>query len=147
MANSWRKHTVYPPRYFAGHITVKRDARPVRVEFFNAPIIPISPKEARIFCGAPDSCFYDEGIAEFANLHGAVLVDIQYAISVYDAARKGYEVEKFNHPFSKKTVILYRGDYLSIVRPDGGDIYGVYDVNEVLDNVTACDVPVTQFIS
>jgi hypothetical protein len=148
MANNWRNRTVYPPRYFAGHITVKRKGSPLKIEFFNAPIIPVSAFESRIYCGMPGSCFYEEGAQEFSDIHNLEVMEIQYAISVYDGKLKGYTVEKFNHPFQAgNTRIHFQGDHLSIKTKDGSPVYGTFKVNKILDDVSECDVPVTQFIS
>lgn len=149
MDKNWKNRTVYPPRYFAGHITVKRKGRPLKVEFFNAPIIPVSAYESRIFCGAPGCPFYEESVQEFSDLHNLEVIEIQYAISVYDAAKGGYTVEKFNHPFKGDgdTKVRFEGDHLSIKTVGGDPVYGIYKVNKILDDVTGCDVPVTQFIS
>jgi len=149
MDKSWKNRTVYPPRYFAGFVSVKRKGRPIKVEFFNAPIIPISAFEARIYCGAPGSAFYEDGVQEFADLNNLEVVEIQYAISVYDAAKGGYTVERFNHPFKgdKNTRLFFEGDHLAIRTINGDPVYGKYKANRILDDVTQCDVPVTQFIS
>jgi hypothetical protein len=149
MDKSWKNRTVYPPRYFAGFIVVKRKGKPFKVEFFNAPIIPISPYEARIYCGAPGSCFYEDACQEFEDLNNVEVLEIQYAISVYDAAKKGYTVERFNHPFKgdNNTKLYFEGDHLSIRTTNGDPVYGRYKVNRILDDVTNCEVPVTQFIS
>ena len=148
MADNWRKRTVYPPRYFAGHITLKRKGKPLKVEFFNAPILPVSAFEARIYCGLPGSPFYEEGAQEFADLHNLEAMEIQYAISIYDAKQGGYTVEKFNHPFIPgNTRLHFQGDHLAIRTKDGSPVYGTFKVNKILDDVSDCDVPVTQFIS
>lgn len=138
---------VYPPRYFTGHVTLTDGRRETRVRFFNCVQIPMSAKECRLFPAFPGDPFYGSAAKTLAKFDGWKLVDIQYAISVFDRAKGGHRIEKFNHPFEGDTRFIVHDDFISIQCPDGSDVYKDYKVNEVLDEVTDCDVPVTQFIS
>lgn len=147
MSRARAAQKVYPPRYFTGHVTLTDGRRKTRVEFFNCVQIPISAKEARLFPAFPGSPFYGEAAKSLKKFDGWLLVDIQYAISVFDRVKGGHRIEKFNHPFERETHFIVHDDHVSIMCADGGDVYKDYKVNEVMDEVSACDTPVTQFIS
>jgi hypothetical protein len=147
MSRARAAQKVYPPRYFTGHVTLTDGKRSRRVEFFNCVQIPISAKEARLFPAFPGSPFYGEAADSLRKFDGWRLVDVQYAISVFDRAKSGHRIEKFNHPFETDTRFIVHDDYVSIMCPDGSDVYKDYKVNEVMDEVSENDVPITQFIS
>lgn len=147
MSRSRASQKVYPPRYFTGHVTLTDGRRTTRVEFFNCVQIPMSPKECRLFPAVPGDPFYGTAARTLRKFDGWKLVDIQYAISVFDREKGGHRIEKFNHPFEGDTRFIVLDDHVSIQCPDGSDVYKDYKVNEVMDDVSDCDVPVTQFIS
>jgi len=145
-----RKHSgpeVYPPRYFTGHVTVSRNGKSTtRIKFFNCVQVPISERECWLFPAMPGDPFY-QAAADLQKFDGWQLIDIQYAISVFDPKKKGHRIEKFNHPFETDTRLIVNEHYLSIVTLDGGDIYKTYKINDVMDEVSENDVPILQFIS
>lgn len=145
-----RKRTgsnVYPPRYFTGHITLTRNGKSTsRLQFENCVQIPISDKECWLFPAMPGEPFY-QAAAELRKFDGWKLIDIQYAISVFDHGKRGHRIEKFNHPFESDTVLTVHDHFLSIMTLDGSDLYATYKINDVMDEVSPNEVPILQFIS
>ncbi len=145
-----RKHTgpqVYPPRYFTGHITLTRNGKSTtRVKFFNCVQVPISEKECWLFPAMPGDPFY-QAADNLQKFDGWKLIDIQYAISVFDQGKRGHRIEKFNHPFETDTVLLVHDRHLSIMTVNGDDLYKTYKINDVMDEVSPNEVPILQFIS
>jgi len=138
---------VYPPRYFTGHITVTRNGKTTtRIRFGNCVQVPISDKECWLFPAMPGDPYY-AAAADLAKFDGWKLVDIQYAISVFDQGKRGHRIEKFNHPFETDTVLTVHDTHLCIQTLNGDDLYKTYKINDVMDEVSSNDVPILQFIS
>jgi hypothetical protein len=150
MKNSWRICTVHAPRYFAGHIVYfdNKTKEEKKIEFFNCPIIPKSLQSALLLPGAKGSPFYTD-FREFEHLNCSRILEIQYAISVFDRSKDTYVVEKFNHKFEpSKLSMIYVSANGIVLRTSGKTrLYKQYNVNEVMDGVSWANVPILQFIS
>lgn len=146
MARGPVKKQVYPPRYFAGFVELEPwgGAAPVRVDFRNAPLVPLDETCGLLFPGTRDSAFYSAA-EHAANFPGGWLTRVQYAISVYDDRSGSYFVERFNHPFRPRTTTIKRvGD---VVRISASRLFLVQRVDETLTGLEGSAVPVVQFCS
>jgi hypothetical protein len=148
MANKTAGNTVYPPRYFAGWVILRpqKGGDALRVSFGNAPLLPLDAGCALIYPGTRDSAFYSAWLHAQKFPTGSVSV-IQYAISVYDAGKDRYLVEKFNHKFvdAAGTVMERRGDALMLTAQR--DLFRVYRADEVMRGLPRSRTPVVQFIA
>jgi hypothetical protein len=143
MRKSWRDMTVYAPRYFAGHIVIGDS----KIEFFNCLMIPRGPTECLLLPGTEESPFYSD-FHLYQPIDCEKISEIQYAISVYDRNKDRYMVEKFNHKFKKTPSTFIRVKKTGIhIETVSTPLYKQYNVNQVMDGVTWCNVPILQFVS
>ena len=148
MANKTAERTVYPPRYFVGFVDLhpRSGGERRRLRFYNAVLIPLSLHHAALFTGAPGSPYYRDGMNRL--LRPGWLEEIQYAISCYDARTDSYQVEKFNHKFAPETALLEkRGSGWLISTAARQSLFRTYRIDDVLDNMAPCVLPVIQFIA
>lgn len=143
MASNWWSQTVYPPRYFLGFLTVQRGARAQRIDFIDAPIIPLNAHCAAVFSAGRGSAFYSAHVTR----RPMRVLEIQYAISVLNAKRGTVQVEKFNHPFETPTLFGPLDGLTCLYTEDGSALYDTYRLGDVLDNYRGERRRVLQFIA
>lgn len=140
---------VYPPRYFTGFVVIRpeRSRGPVRVSFANAPWLPLNLHEAIICPGTRESPWYSAHENAW-NFPGGKLLEIQYAISVFNARTGRARIEKFNHPFDHpEAVTIARSGEGIYLRAHGRPLFRVYPLGEVMPRCGTNACRVVQFIA
>lgn len=143
MAANWWSQTVNPPRYFLGFLVVQRGRQAHRIDFIDAPILPLNPHCAAVFSAGRGDAYY----SCHAVRRPLRVLEIQYAISVLNARRGTVQVEKFNHPFESPTLIGMLDGLTCIYTEGGGPLYDTFPLGDVLDDYRGERRKVLQFIA
>ncbi len=143
MAKSWWSQTVNPPRYFLGFLTVQHGRRAQRIDFIDAPIIPLNAHCAAVFSAVRGGTYYSAHVTR----RPMRVLEIQYAISVLNTGRGTVQVEKFNHPFETPTMFGLLDGLTCLYTEHGGRLYDEYPLGDVLDNYRGERRRVLQFIA
>ena len=143
MASNWWQQTVNPPRYFLGFLVVQqgRDAR--RIDFIDAPIMPLNPHVAAVFSAVRGGTYYSTHVTR----RPLRVLEIQYAISVLNSKRGTVQVEKFNHPFETPTLFGMLDGITCLHTERGNRLYDTFPLGDVLDGYRGERRKVLQFIA
>ena len=143
MASNWWQQSVFPPRYFLGFLVVERGRQAQRIDFIDAPIIPLNAHVAAVFSAVRGGTYY----SAHAVRRPLRVLEIQYAISILNPKRGTVQVEKFNHPFETPTLFGMLDGITCLHTQRGNPLYETFPIGDVMDNQRGERRKVLQFIA
>lgn len=131
-----------PARYFPGFVVVEFQGIASKWVFTGGIMIPVSHREAMIyeFDGGPFVQRVDQ------DLRGVVL-EIQYAISIFDTKENGSVIAKYNHPFDLPVRIRPVGDRGGYSLRCKSRLFLSYPAPDVMPEAAGCPHKVVQFVA
>lgn len=130
-----------PPRYFAGFVTVEHEGRMSKWVFSGGIMIPTGGHECLIyeFDGGPFAARTDPRLTGY-------LLEIQYAISIYEVKGGGSFIHKYNHPFELPVRIQpHRRNVYRIHTKSR--LYKSFPAAQVMPEAKGCPHTVVQFVA